>query len=168
MASWCTRSGRSDQQKTPNIQHRTSKSEVQPASLRMKLWLGRHGCHHRGGSRSVIGDPSTVIGGERRRLSLGGGEANPSSTSGRDGDPTPERRQKADRHLEPEAIVFFVCSNPEPHDNIPFTQPNCSVAIPDPNDADTIAPFFKVKRRVIWVAFPKRVLFACKFLHRRR
>ena len=72
------------------------------------------------------------------------------------------------RELKSETVVLFVSADPEPGDDVAFAQANRSIAIANANDANPIAPFFKVERNVIRVAFPQCIFFSCEFLSRCR
>jgi hypothetical protein len=62
---------------------------------------------------------------------------------------------------------LLVGPDPEPCDDFAFTEPDCAIVISDSNDADSVAPFFKLERSVIRIEFPKCVFFAGELLHRR-
>ena len=40
--------------------------------------------------------------------------------------------------------------------------------VPDSHDADVVAPFFKSKGRMKWIASPHCILLSCEILNRRR
>jgi hypothetical protein len=55
-----------------------------------------------------------------------------------------------------------VRANPKPQNSIIFSQAKCAVMVPDSHDADVVAPFFKSKGWMEWIAFPYRVFVSCE------
>jgi hypothetical protein len=45
--------------------------------------------------------------------------------------------------LEAEALVFLMCADPEPSDDVPFAKTKCSVVFADPDDANAVAPLLE-------------------------
>ena len=45
-----------------------------------------------------------------------------------------------------EAVIFFVCPNPKPGDDITLAQTDRAIMVADANNADLVSPLFKAKR----------------------
>ena len=58
-------------------------------------------------------------------------------------------------------------TDPESGDDLALTEANGAVMIPNPDDTDPIAPFFKLQRWVIRRGFPQLEFFARQFLYMR-
>ena len=61
---------------------------------------------------------------------------------------------------EPEAVVFLVSADPEPRDDIAFTQTKRSIMFADANDTNPVTAFLEVQGRMIRIPLPECVLFA--------
>ncbi len=59
-------------------------------------------------------------------------------------------------------------ANPKPQNSITFSQAKCALMVPDSHDADVVAPFFKSKGWMKWIAFPHCVFLSCEILNRDR
>jgi hypothetical protein len=47
--------------------------------------------------------------------------------------------------LESKTVVLFVRADPKPGDDVAFAQANGPIVIADSNDANAVAPFFKLE-----------------------
>lgn len=62
-------------------------------------------------------------------------------------------------------LSSLVCADPEPSNDVAFTNSERAVLIADANHTDSIASFLKAKRRMMRVTPPQRVLLASELLH---
>ena len=53
--------------------------------------------------------------------------------------------------LEAKAIVFFVCADPKPQDDITLPETECAIMISYSHNTDVVAPLFKSKRWMEWI-----------------